>query len=109
MEGVSEEDAQRRLLPMNSLSWMVGHLAWQEITAASDPFLDTLTTELLLVPFTSNGRTDGETAGTRLQRTIYHYFYHTGEAQAVRQLLGHTGVGSFIGDFGEQWGYRPAE
>ncbi|HET8522792.1 MAG TPA: DinB family protein, partial [Thermomicrobiales bacterium] len=141
MEGVSEEDAQRRLLPMNSLSWMVGHLAWQEqrywltvaqgiklrpdinelvgfgkpastpplsemqaawqeITAAADPFLDTLTADMLLVPFTSNGRIDGETAGTRLQRTIYHYFYHTGEAQAVRQLLGHTGVGSFIGDFG---------
>jgi uncharacterized damage-inducible protein DinB len=27
---VSEEDAQKRLLPMNCLSWNVGHLAWQE-------------------------------------------------------------------------------
>jgi uncharacterized damage-inducible protein DinB len=30
LEDVSEEDAARRLLPMNSIGWMVGHLAWQE-------------------------------------------------------------------------------
>ena len=28
--GVTAEDAGRRLEPMNSLSWMVGHLAWHE-------------------------------------------------------------------------------
>jgi hypothetical protein len=27
---LSEADAQRRLDPMNSISWMVGHLAWHE-------------------------------------------------------------------------------
>jgi len=30
LEGVSAEDAVRRLLPMNCISWMVGHLANQE-------------------------------------------------------------------------------
>jgi uncharacterized damage-inducible protein DinB len=30
IRSVPERDAQRRLLPMNSLSWNVGHLAWQE-------------------------------------------------------------------------------
>lgn len=30
LEGLSEEDAVRRLEPMNSISWMVGHLAWHE-------------------------------------------------------------------------------
>jgi uncharacterized damage-inducible protein DinB len=30
LEGVTEEDACKRLLPMNSISWIVGHLAWQE-------------------------------------------------------------------------------
>lgn len=30
LEGVSEEDARRRLPPMNCISWNVGHLAWQE-------------------------------------------------------------------------------
>lgn len=30
LEGVTDEDARRRVLPMNSLSWMIGHLAWHE-------------------------------------------------------------------------------
>ncbi len=30
LEGVSAEDAVRRVLPMNCLSWVVGHLASQE-------------------------------------------------------------------------------
>jgi hypothetical protein len=28
--GLSEEDASRRIEPMNCISWNVGHLAWQE-------------------------------------------------------------------------------
>jgi DinB superfamily len=28
--GVSEEEARRRIQPMNCISWNVGHLAWQE-------------------------------------------------------------------------------
>ena len=30
IEGVSEEDAVRRIMPMNCISWYVGHLANQE-------------------------------------------------------------------------------
>jgi uncharacterized damage-inducible protein DinB len=30
IKGVTDEEAARRFLPMNSLSWNVGHLAWQE-------------------------------------------------------------------------------
>ena len=30
LAGVTEEDASRRLPPMNCISWIVGHLAWQE-------------------------------------------------------------------------------
>jgi hypothetical protein len=30
LRGLREEDAQQRLQPMNSISWMVGHLAWHE-------------------------------------------------------------------------------
>lgn len=30
LEGLSEEDARKRILPMNCISWNVGHLAWQE-------------------------------------------------------------------------------
>ncbi len=30
LAGVPAVDAEKRLLPMNSIGWMVGHLAWQE-------------------------------------------------------------------------------
>ena len=30
LAGVSDEDAQKRILPMNCISWNIGHLAWQE-------------------------------------------------------------------------------
>jgi hypothetical protein len=30
IDGVDEEAAQRRFLPMNCISWNVGHLAWHE-------------------------------------------------------------------------------
>jgi hypothetical protein len=30
LEGVTDEDARRRFMPMNCISWNIGHLAWQE-------------------------------------------------------------------------------
>ena len=30
VKGISDEDARQRFLPMNCISWNVGHLAWQE-------------------------------------------------------------------------------
>ena len=30
LDGMTDEDAGKRLMPMNSISWMIGHLAWQE-------------------------------------------------------------------------------
>lgn len=30
LAGLNDEDARRRLMPMNSISWIIGHLAWQE-------------------------------------------------------------------------------
>ena len=30
IKGIGEDDARLRILPMNSISWNVGHLAWQE-------------------------------------------------------------------------------
>ncbi len=30
IKGVSDEDARKRILPMNCIAWNVGHLAWQE-------------------------------------------------------------------------------
>ncbi|MEP7293389.1 MAG: DinB family protein, partial [Chloroflexota bacterium] len=30
LAGVTDEDARRRFMPMNSISWIIGHLANQE-------------------------------------------------------------------------------
>ena len=30
IKGLSDADARKRILPMNCISWNIGHLAWQE-------------------------------------------------------------------------------
>lgn len=30
VKGVTEQEARKRILPMNCISWNIGHLAWQE-------------------------------------------------------------------------------
>jgi uncharacterized damage-inducible protein DinB len=138
LEGVSDEEARRRLRPMNCISWIIGHLAlqehdywvlfgqgrniapdlgelvgygqpastpplaemwetWRTITMAADTYLDTLTPELLRTHFVWQGEHDQENIGTRLLRNIYHYWFHTGEAHAIRQQLGHTNLPDFVG------------
>ena len=146
---LTEEDATRRILPMNCISWNVGHLAWHEqqyfltygqglrplpeiekqfaygapastpalsemlaawntVTLAADPWLDELTSERLQQPFIKK---DGQPAqrifGAMLQRVIYHYWYHTGENMAIRQMLGHTRLPQFVGNIDEQAPYVP--
>lgn len=148
LRGVTEEEAKQRFLPINCLSWMVGHLAHQEqdywlvrhqgmslavpalaaygygqpastpsleemwqgydvVMAAVDPWLDGLTTEDLLRFRMVNGKAQGESIGTMIRRVTYHNFFHTGESQAIRQLLGHTRLGVFVGDLQGQAPYVP--
>jgi uncharacterized damage-inducible protein DinB len=149
LDGISDADARRRLSPMNSLSWSVGHLAWQEqrnwlsraqnrlprpdlneafasggpastpalddawaawneITQASDPWLDTLSTEDLEAQrrFVVDGRQVQLTFGTAILRVIYHYWYHTGENMAIRQQLGHAQLPDFVGNIDAEAPYR---
>ncbi|MBN2387799.1 MAG: DinB family protein [Anaerolineales bacterium] len=149
LEGVSEEDGLRRARPMNSLGWMVGHLAnqehrywvitaqdknlaptlnesvgygrpastpplgemwrtWRDVTAAADPFLDSLTPAIMETHFVHGGRTLPESVGTMLLRNLFHYWYHIGEASAVRQQFGHTDLPQFVGDMTTA-PYRPEE
>lgn len=136
-EGVTVEDAQRRCEPMNSLSWMMGHLAWHEqlywldraqgivlvpdvikcgygsepcnppfeemvtayqtITAAADAYLDTLMPDLMQTHFMVNGQPMRENIGTLLIRMTYHYWYHLGESQSVRQMFGHQNLPAYVG------------
>jgi len=135
---LDEQDAGKRIEPMNSISWMAGHLAWheqsywlkvaqdiilfpdldekvatgkpasspsftemqaawQEITTAADAFLDNLTTQALVDHLQYKGRRLHQNTGTLLQRLIYHYWFHTGECLAVRQILGHGELPEYVG------------
>ena len=138
LDGISEEDGQKRLLPMNSISWMVAHLAnqenwywntfgqgkklhlelnelvgfgkpastpalgemwviWREVTAVADPYLNSFNSDLLQTHLEWQGKPRGESIGTMLMRNIYHYWFHIGEAHAVRQQLGHGDLPQFVG------------
>jgi uncharacterized damage-inducible protein DinB len=149
LEGVSEEDAIRRIMPMNCISWMVGHVAnqehrlwviwsqqkevapglnelvgygkpastpplkemwavWRQVTAVADEFLASLTPEIMQYFLMRDGKPVDESIGTLLMRNIYHYWYHTGEASAVRQMLGHAKVPEFVGDMSAA-AYKPEE
>lgn len=139
LAGVSEEDAIRRPLPMNCLSWIVGHLAnqeqsywvrlaqgrvlvpgldelvgygrpastpplaqmwaaWHTITQAADVYLGTLSPAVLGTTLLWEGKRPArENVGTMLMRNIHHYWFHIGEAHAVRQMLGHQQLPDFVG------------
>ncbi len=47
--------------------------------------------------------------GSLLQRTICHYWYHTGENQAIRKLLGYADLPDFMGDIDNEASYRPEQ
>ena len=148
LEGLTEEDASRRLMPMNCISWNIGHLAWQEqrywlwrgqgkvllphlneqfangapactpslaevwdawhtVTEAADPWLDTLTTDKLQENVVTDGKPSKILFGSLLLRTTYHYWYHTGESMAIRQMLGHSGLPDFVGNIDGEAPYHP--
>jgi len=149
LEGVSDEDAVKRLLPMNSLSWIICHLAgqerrfwliwaqgktdvapeldewghfekpantppldgawaaWHTVTETVDPFLDALTQEHLVEHLVVDGEPMESNIGTMLRRATYHYWFHNGEANAIRQLLGHQNVPEFVGEIAKEAPYRP--
>ncbi len=83
--------------------------AWETITAAADPWLDIFTSEMLAGVVISQGKPLATTHGNLLQRVIYHYWYHTGENMAIRQLLGHTRLPVYVGDIDGKAPYRPEE
>jgi len=79
---------------------------WHTVTEAADEFLDTLTTADLQAFMEWEGKPMQESTGTLLFRNIYHYWFHTGEAHAIRQMLGHTDLPQFVGDMSGAL-YRP--
>jgi hypothetical protein len=79
--------------------------AWERITEATDPYLDGLTPETMEKFF--EGARLRESIGTSLRRLTYHYWFHIGESQAIRQLLGHKDLPTFVGSIGAEAPYVP--
>lgn len=75
--------------------------AWRMITGNADNFLNTITFDSLPTFLELNGKSVGEDIGTMLMRNIYHYWFHIGEAYAIRQLLGHRKLPDFVGNMNE--------
>ncbi len=148
LEGLTDDDARHRVMPMNCISWNIGHLAWQEqryclwrsqglmpfpqinelfaygapastppldemwavwhsITETADLWLDTLTTEKLLQHVIIDDQPSDLIFGSLLQRLIYHYWYHTGENMAIRQMLKHKDLPEFVGNIDDEAPYKP--
>ena len=80
---------------------------WHTVTRAADPFLDTLTTQSLQNDLLLNGEAVGQTIGSALRRVTYHYWYHIGEIQAIRQMIGHQNLPEYVGDIETEAPYRP--
>ncbi len=80
---------------------------WHTVTRAADPFLDTLTTETLQSELLLDGKPIGQSIGSALRRVTYHYWFHTGEIQGIRQMLGQTNLPEYVGDIEVEAPYRP--
>lgn len=145
LRGTPEADGGRRVGKMNSIGWIVAHMAWHEqrywltrgqdvtprpelneiaasggppstpslkamltawgaVTHAADPWLDGLHPSDLPEPLPGGG--PRRTIGSAIQRVTYHYWFHTGEILAIRQVLGHTRLPEFVGDIDGRAPYR---
>ncbi len=82
--------------------------AWRSVTAEADKYLQTVTMDILEGHFEQQGNRMPESIGTMLLRNIYHYWYHTGEARTIREMLGHTGLPEYVGDMSQAF-YRREE
>ena len=79
---------------------------WLEVTRLSRPYLDTLTSADLQEELLRHGKVVGQNLGSAMLRVIYHYWYHIGEIQAIRQLLGHRNLPEFVGEIEQRAPYR---
>jgi len=93
--------------PMSTPSFAAMFEQWQTITKATDLFLDSLTTGTLQNDLLLNGESVGQTVGSALRRVTYHCWYHIGEIQAIRQILGHANLPEYVGDIETEAPYRP--
>jgi len=93
--------------PMSTPSFNEMMDVWKTITEATDPYLDSITTETLRSDLPNKGRSVGQTRGTTLHRITYHYWFHLGEILAIRQMIGGKDLPDFVGDIDNEAPYRP--
>jgi len=75
---------------------------WQKVTKLTLPYLEGLDEEGLLSDLLRKGKPVGQSVGSAMQRIIYHYWYHIGEIQAIRQMLGHQHLPVYVGNIDRQ-------
>lgn len=92
--------------PASTPDWEYSWQVWRKVTHAADDYLEQLNPAVLQTHFIYKDKPWRETVGTMLWRNIHHYWFHIGESQAVRQLLGHTNLPTFVGNLSEN-PYRP--
>jgi hypothetical protein len=80
--------------------------AWNAITTATASVLEAMSDDNLLAPPSHGDPPPGDSNGTLILRVSAHYWFHIGEGQAIRQMLGHTGLPDFVGDIGQQAPFR---
>jgi hypothetical protein len=93
--------------PMTTPSFKEMLAAWRRVTKAADPFLDQLTTKTLLVDLPLDGKRSGQSQGSAIRRMTYHYWFHIGEIQAIRQQIDNAGLPQYVGNIEGKAPYRP--
>ncbi len=93
--------------PMSTPSFKEMMETWQTVTKASDSYLDSLTTDILLTDLLLDGKVVGQTRGDAMRRITYHYWCHIGEVSAIRQMIGGTGLPEYVGNIEQEAPYRP--
>jgi hypothetical protein len=101
---IQQEFATGAAMTTPSLKKML--TAWRAITEQSDEFLDRQTTDSLLVDLPLNDKPSGQSQGSAIRRMTYHYWYHIGEIQAIRQMLGQKRLPQYVGNIEQEAPYR---
>jgi hypothetical protein len=79
---------------------------WKLVTSQADEYLFKSDEKMIQSQLVVTGNPKIYVIGNMLQRMIYHYWYHLGESQAVRQLLGHKDLPSYVGELESKAPYR---
>jgi hypothetical protein len=128
LKGLTDEDARKRIEPMNCISWIIAHVAnqhytiyiawaqgkerdekylpygfgspasqppleeamilWNDACRDADVWLKTATEEdMRALPVAASP--ESENMGALTVRCIFHTWFHLGEINSIRQILGH--------------------